>query len=38
MFIKFIAPLAGGLLLSSHVWALSLQESLIAANTYNGLC
>ncbi|WP_410010266.1 TolC family outer membrane protein [Pantoea agglomerans] len=35
MFIKFIAPLAGGLLLSSHVWALSLQESLIAANTYN---
>ena len=35
MFIKLIAPLAGGLLLSSQVWALSLQESLIAANTYN---
>jgi outer membrane protein len=35
MFIKFIAPLAGGLLLSSQVCALSLQESLIAANTYN---
>lgn len=35
MFIKFIAPLAGGLLLSSQVYALSLQEALIAANTYN---
>ncbi|SFO51975.1 outer membrane protein [Candidatus Pantoea varia] len=35
MLIKFIAPLAGGILLSSHVWALSLQESLIAANIYN---
>lgn len=35
MFIKLITPLAGGLLLSSQVWALSLQESLIAANTHN---
>jgi len=35
MFIKFIVPLAGGLLLSGQVLALSLQESLIAANTYN---
>ena len=35
MFIKIIAPLMGGLILSSHVYALSLQEALIAANTYN---
>jgi len=35
MFIKFIVPLAGGLLLSTQSWALSLQESLIAANIYN---
>ncbi|WP_288475094.1 TolC family outer membrane protein [uncultured Pantoea sp.] len=35
MFIKFIMPLAGGLLLSTHACALSLQESLIAANSYN---
>lgn len=35
MLIKFIAPLVGGLLLSGQVYALSLQEALIAANTYN---
>ncbi|MGJ0129417.1 TolC family outer membrane protein [Pantoea sp. RHCKP32] len=35
MFIKFIMPLAGGLLLSTYACALSLQESLIAANIYN---
>ncbi|PZL85307.1 anibiotic ABC transporter [Pantoea sp. ARC270] len=35
MLIKFVIPVAGSLLLSSQVWALSLQESLIAANIYN---
>ncbi|THD51263.1 anibiotic ABC transporter [Enterobacteriaceae bacterium ML5] len=35
MFNKMLIPLAGGLLLTGNVWALSLQESLIAANTYN---
>lgn len=35
MFIRSIIPLAGGLLLSGQACALSLQESLIAANTYN---
>ncbi len=35
MFIKLIAPLAAGLLLSAPVCALSLQASLMAANTYN---
>ncbi|MGK3143610.1 TolC family outer membrane protein [Pantoea sp. C2G6] len=35
MLIKYIAPLLGGVLLSSQACALSLQEALIAANTYN---
>lgn len=35
MFNKMIALLAGGLFLSGNACALSLQESLIAANTYN---
>lgn len=32
---KFLFPLAGGLLLSGQAGALSLQESLMAANSYN---
>jgi len=35
MFKKFIFPIAGGLLFSGQVPALSLQESIIAANAYN---
>lgn len=35
MFIKYIAPLAVGLSLSGQSFALTLQESLIAANHYN---
>ncbi|MGC6389843.1 TolC family outer membrane protein [Ewingella sp. S1.OA.A_B6] len=35
MFRKIITLLAGGVLLSGNACALSLQESLIAANTYN---
>ncbi|MFO6299644.1 TolC family outer membrane protein [Rahnella selenatireducens] len=35
MFKKMLIPLTGGLLLTGNAWALSLQEALIAANTYN---